>query len=105
MKPKEEETQMTKTILVVSLLFLLVSIHYFFSSIHNIDICQNDLRLQEIVHQKTGIFVELGEMDLNLDEQALTECYLKGLKWSIYSMYFIIASSIMVGYSISRIKE
>lgn len=86
------------TLLILSIMYLLFSVHMFFTSIHNIDVCQNDLRIQEIVYRETGHLVELNELTVTMDEVGLRECYLQGLKWSIYSIYLIITSSILIGY-------
>ena len=91
--------------LILSIMLLLFGIHTFFTSIHNIDVCQNDMSIQRIVEQKTGTLIPMKELTITLDEVDLKNCYVMGLKWSIYSMYLIITASVLLGYNLPKMKR
>lgn len=91
--------------MVLSIMLLLFGVHTFFTSIHNIDVCQNDITIQRMVEKKTGTFIPMKELTITLDEVDLKNCYVLGLKWSIYSMYLIITASVLLGYNLPRMRK
>lgn len=95
----------TSALIIISITMLLFSVHTFFTSIHNIDVCQNDVTIQRMVEKQTGVFIPMKELTITLDEVDIKTCYVQGLKWSIYSAYMLIVSSVLLGYNLPKMKR
>jgi hypothetical protein len=87
---------MTKFYLLFSVFFLLFCLQIFASSLHNVDICQNDMRFQEMIG---GNSTHLMEFNISFGKIDIVKCYLSGLKWTLYAVYGIILSAILFVYS------
>ena len=88
-----------KGLILIVMALLFYTTYIFYSSIHNIDTCQNDMHLETIL-VKQGYQIELKEINIEGEISTLAECYLNGLKWNIYSFHITLTIAMLLGYLI-----
>ena len=107
-------------ILIISLAILLTGIHIFWVGFHNLDLCHNEISLENQINEDLD---ELGfdgdysilekkvfDGDYSILEKkvfdgevwSLDDCYLLGLRGIIEGFYISIVGAFMLGYIIVR---
>lgn len=85
-----------KIIIVSCFLFLMLSIFLFWTGFHNVDICVNEMNIED------NFNINLSELKISENVWSLTDCYLDGLIKLVIGFHMGIVSVFLLGMSVCK---